>query len=95
MLRAYLPTSNPSPISSPNLSNSSGGSRGIGLASAIRLAKEGANIVITGKTAEVHSKLPGTIYSAAEDCKRAGAPDAIGIPVGNSGAMLQGRLLTW
>ncbi|KAI9026214.1 short chain dehydrogenase [Hyaloraphidium curvatum] len=58
----------------------SGGSRGIGLASAIRLAKEGAKIVITGKTTDTNPKLPGTIYSAAEDCKAAGAPDAIGIP---------------
>ncbi|KAI9003946.1 short chain dehydrogenase family protein [Hyaloraphidium curvatum] len=58
----------------------SGGSRGIGLATAIRLAKEGAKIAITGKTADPHAKLPGTIYSAADDCKAAGATDTMAIP---------------
>ncbi|MDP4217395.1 MAG: SDR family NAD(P)-dependent oxidoreductase, partial [Bacteroidota bacterium] len=41
-----------------------GGSRGIGKAIAIRLAKEGANIAIVGKTAEPNPKLEGTIYTA-------------------------------
>ncbi|TAM11233.1 MAG: NAD(P)-dependent oxidoreductase [Nevskiaceae bacterium] len=49
-----------------------GGSRGIGLAIALRLAREGANIVIAAKTAEPHSKLPGTIYTAAEAIGKAG-----------------------
>ena len=49
-----------------------GGSRGIGLAIAVRLAKEGANIVIAAKTAEPHPKLPGTIYTAAAEIKAAG-----------------------
>ena len=40
----------------------SGGSRGIGLAIAKRLASEGARIAILAKTAEPHPKLPGTIY---------------------------------
>jgi citronellol/citronellal dehydrogenase len=44
-----------------------GGSRGIGKAIAIRLAKEGANVAIAGKTAEVNPKLAGTIYTAAEE----------------------------
>lgn len=44
-----------------------GGTRGIGKAIAKRLAKEGANIAIVGKTAEPHPKLEGTIYTAAEE----------------------------
>lgn len=50
----------------------SGGSRGIGLAIAVRAAKDGANIVIAAKTAEPHPKLPGTIYTAAEEIEDAG-----------------------
>lgn len=43
----------------------SGGSRGIGLAIAMRAARDGANVVIAAKTAEPHPSLPGTIYTAA------------------------------
>lgn len=50
----------------------SGASRGIGLAIALRAAKDGANIAILAKTAEPHPKLPGTIYTAAEDIEKAG-----------------------
>ncbi|MCH8335564.1 MAG: NAD(P)-dependent oxidoreductase [Proteobacteria bacterium] len=50
----------------------SGGSRGIGLAIAKRAAQDGANIIIAAKTAEPHPKLPGTIYSAAEEIEAAG-----------------------
>jgi citronellol/citronellal dehydrogenase len=50
----------------------SGASRGIGLAIAKRLASEGANIAIAAKTTEAHPKLPGTIYSAAEEVIAAG-----------------------
>jgi citronellol/citronellal dehydrogenase len=50
----------------------SGGSRGIGLAIAKRAAADGANIIIAAKTAEPHPKLPGTIYSAAEEIEQAG-----------------------
>jgi citronellol/citronellal dehydrogenase len=50
----------------------SGGSRGIGLAIALRAARDGANIAIAAKTAEANPKLPGTIYSAAEEIERAG-----------------------
>lgn len=49
-----------------------GGSRGIGLAIARRLAREGANIVIAAKTTELHPALPGTIYSAAEEIRAEG-----------------------
>jgi citronellol/citronellal dehydrogenase len=49
-----------------------GGSRGIGLAIALRAAKDGANVVIAAKTTEPHPKLPGTIYSAAEEIEKAG-----------------------
>jgi len=45
----------------------SGGSRGIGLAMALRAARDGANVVIAAKTAEPHPKLPGTIYTAAKE----------------------------
>ena len=50
----------------------SGASRGIGLAIAKRAAKDGANIILAAKTAEPHPKLPGTIYSAAEEVEEAG-----------------------
>jgi len=49
-----------------------GASRGIGKAIALRAAKDGANIVIAAKTAEPHPKLPGTIYTAAEEMEAAG-----------------------
>jgi len=50
-----------------------GASRGIGLAIALRAARDCANIVVAAKTAEPHPKLPGTIYSAAEAIRQAGA----------------------
>src|SRR6188474_109875 len=49
-----------------------GASRGIGLAIALRAARDGANIVIAAKTAEPHPKLPGTIYTAAAEIEKAG-----------------------
>ena len=49
-----------------------GGSRGIGLAIALRAAKDGASIAIAAKTAEAHPKLPGTIFTAAKDIEAAG-----------------------
>ncbi|MEM7657036.1 MAG: NAD(P)-dependent oxidoreductase [Bacteroidota bacterium] len=49
-----------------------GASRGIGKAIAIKLAQAGYNIVIAAKTAEPHPKLPGTIYTAAEEIEAAG-----------------------
>lgn len=50
----------------------SGGSRGIGLAIALRAAQDGANVVIAAKTAESHPKLPGTVYTAAREIEAAG-----------------------
>ena len=49
-----------------------GGSRGIGLAIAKKLAMEGVNVVVASKTTEPHPKLPGTIYEAAEEIKSLG-----------------------
>lgn len=49
-----------------------GASRGIGLAIALRAARDGANIAVAAKTAEPHPKLPGTIYTAAAEIERAG-----------------------
>ncbi len=50
----------------------SGGSRGIGLAIALRAARDGANVAIAAKTTEPHPKLPGTIHSAAAEIEQAG-----------------------
>jgi len=50
----------------------SGGSRGIGLAIALRAARDGANIALIAKTAEPHPKLDGTVYTAAEAIEAAG-----------------------
>ena len=50
----------------------SGASRGIGKAIALRAAKDGANVIVAAKTAEPHPKLPGTIYTAAEEIEAAG-----------------------
>jgi len=49
-----------------------GASRGIGLAIAVRAARDGARIVIAAKTTEAHPRLPGTIYTAAEAVEAAG-----------------------
>jgi citronellol/citronellal dehydrogenase len=49
-----------------------GASRGIGLAIALRAARDGANVAVAAKTETPHPKLPGTIYSAAEDIEKAG-----------------------
>jgi len=50
----------------------SGASRGIGLAIALAAARDGANVALIAKTAEPHPKLPGTIYTAAEEIEAAG-----------------------
>jgi citronellol/citronellal dehydrogenase len=49
-----------------------GSSRGIGLAIALRAARDGANVVIAAKSAEPHPKLPGTIHDAAKAVEAAG-----------------------
>src|SRR6476620_2818387 len=49
-----------------------GASRGIGLAIGLRCARDGANVAIAAKTVEPNPKLPGTIYSAAEEIEKAG-----------------------
>ena len=50
----------------------SGASRGIGLAIALRAARDGANVVIAAKTAEPDPRLPGTIHTAAAEVEAAG-----------------------
>lgn len=57
-----------------------GASRGIGRAIALRLAREKANIIITGKTVDPHPTLPGTVYSVAEEVKALGAK-SLAIPL--------------
>ncbi|MSP25202.1 MAG: NAD(P)-dependent oxidoreductase [Myxococcales bacterium] len=49
-----------------------GASRGIGLAIGLRAARDGANIAIAAKTTEPHPRLPGTIYTAAQEIEAAG-----------------------
>ena len=50
----------------------SGGSRGIGLAIAVRAARDGANVAVMAKTDQPHPKLPGTIHTAVEEIEAAG-----------------------
>lgn len=57
-----------------------GASRGIGKAIALRAARDGANIVIAAKTTEPHPRLPGTIFTAAEEIEAAGG-HALALPV--------------
>jgi citronellol/citronellal dehydrogenase len=49
-----------------------GASRGIGLAIALRAARDGANVIVAAKTETPHPKLEGTIYTAAEEIEKAG-----------------------
>ncbi|MCX6435090.1 MAG: SDR family NAD(P)-dependent oxidoreductase, partial [Actinobacteria bacterium] len=49
-----------------------GGSRGIGLAIALRAARDGASVAIAAKTVETNPKLPGTIFTAADEIRQAG-----------------------
>ncbi len=49
-----------------------GSTRGIGREIALRCARDGANLVITGKTAVAHAKLPGTIHTVADEVQQAG-----------------------
>ena len=52
-----------------------GGSRGIGLAIALRAARDGASIAIAAKTSDPNPKLPGTIHTAAEEIRAAAGVD--------------------
>jgi citronellol/citronellal dehydrogenase len=56
-----------------------GGSRGIGVAIAVRAARDGANIVLLAKTTEPNPKLPGTLFSAASAVEAAGG-QALPVP---------------
>ena len=56
----------------------SGGSRGIGLAIALRAARDGANVAVAAKTDQPHPKLPGTIHTAAAEIEAAGG-GALGV----------------
>ncbi|MEX0590147.1 MAG: SDR family NAD(P)-dependent oxidoreductase, partial [Xanthobacteraceae bacterium] len=49
-----------------------GASRGIGLAIALRAARDGANIAVAAKTDQPHPKLEGTIHTAADEVEKAG-----------------------
>lgn len=49
-----------------------GGTRGIGLAIALRAARDGANVIIAGKTADPNPRLPGTLFTAAQEIEEAG-----------------------
>ena len=49
-----------------------GASRGIGLAIGVRAARDGANVAIAAKTAEPNPRLPGTVFTAAEEIDKAG-----------------------
>jgi citronellol/citronellal dehydrogenase len=49
-----------------------GATRGIGREIALRCARDGANVVVTGKSAEPHPRLPGTIHSVAQEVEAAG-----------------------
>jgi citronellol/citronellal dehydrogenase len=75
-----------------------GASRGIGKAIALRAARDGANVVIAAKTSEPHPKLPGTVFTAAEEIEKAGGkalPCGIDILVNNASAIsLTGTLQT-
>lgn len=50
----------------------SGGSRGIGLAIALRAARDGANVVLLAKTDQPHPRLPGTVHTAVDEIEHAG-----------------------
>jgi citronellol/citronellal dehydrogenase len=67
-----------------------GGSRGIGLAIALRAARDGANVAIAAKTAKAHPKLPGTIYTAATEVESAGGNALpLVVDVRDEGAVLE------
>jgi citronellol/citronellal dehydrogenase len=65
-----------------------GATRGIGRAIALRCARDGANVVVTGKSAEPHPRLPGTIHSVAKEVEEAGGRAlAVQLDVRDAGAI--------
>src|SRR5689334_21210956 len=65
-----------------------GASRGIGLAVALRAARDGANVAIAAKTEAPHPKLPGTIHTAAAEIEGAGGQAlALAVDVREEGAV--------
>ena len=77
-----------------------GASRGIGLAIALRAARDGANVTVAAKSETPHPKLPGTIYSAAEDIEKERAnlleiTKAEGKPEQAWPKIVDGRLNAW
>ena len=56
-----------------------GGTRGVGLEIAKKFAASGAQVAIVGKTVTPHPKLPGTLDSAAEEIRQAGASDVLAL----------------
>ena len=70
------PRNNQKSLSSMSLAGKrifiTGGSRGIGLAIALRAARDGAKIAVAAKTTDANDKLPGTIFSAAKEIEAAG-----------------------
>ena len=68
-----------------------GATRGIGHAIGLRAAQDGANIVIAAKTVKPHSKLPGTIQSAAADMEAAGG-SALAVRTSGMKSKLRPRL---
>jgi citronellol/citronellal dehydrogenase len=76
-----------------------GASRGIGLAIALRAARDGANIVVAAKTSEPHPTLPGTIHSAVAEIEKAGAQSgatalALAVDIRDDGAVARAVELT-
>src|SRR5260370_38651311 len=64
-----------------------GASRGIGLAVALRAARDGAQVAIAAKTETPHPKLPGTIHTAAAEIEAAGGRGVpLGVDAGEEGA---------
>jgi|SRR5579863_1197533 len=67
-----------------------GASRGIGLTIALRAARDGANVAVAAKTTEPHPKLPGTIYTAAEQIEAAGGHALpLAVDIRNDGQVAQ------
>ncbi|MHB8950121.1 MAG: SDR family oxidoreductase [Rhodoferax sp.] len=85
-----MPELNPTPSLQGKTLFITGASRGIGLAIARRAAADGANIVIVAKTTEQNPKLPGTIYSAAQEVQAAGGQAlALAVDIRDDAAVIE------